>query len=698
METVFRVVFWSICLCCYTQIVLNRKENSDFILKQELVFSGVTAYALLTVIRSIVYRASQVVGISQIGQELVIAMCMIIGYSAIRFLGRFLLQNKLVKWMYYLVSVTFILVIFIFLLVGNVTREMYFVLYSISFIFSLVVVRMYDDNIEISSNSVWKTRLKFSLPVSIFTGFSLFIYMPSELYLANPNAFRVEYWVFIWPLVLEFIIFVVSYLIITLCFTTTKHYYICNNACLTFTLLSNIQSMILNGTMKNMDGVMQQWNVGTVFVNMVLWIGTFIGVFILCSYMKKKVRNVFKMIGYFGTVIQVISLGILLIVTLPTIKFDNYVLSTEKTFELSSTNNVIVFVLDWFDTQIAEQILAEDRDFFAPLDDFVWYENTTSKYAFTDMSIPYMLSGVEWEVGQLEVEYAKSAPKESDVLETIINEGYTVGLYTEASFVGRDEQQLIENGREAKWSLDIVDELQVMAKTTRYKTYPFLLKKHFFYSDDDIFNMQRTDVAIHNIYNDIPFATLLLEEGVTVNDNNRGAFKFYHLHGPHTSYLMNEKFESEETDMLTQARGSLRIVYEFIEQLKKNKLYENATIIITADHGQNFFDRPSNAEELGLDLVSSPILFVKEAGVDRIAVETSKAPVSHEEFIPTILKAVVGNTKGYGRTFSEVEENEVREREFIYGRHSDIPFVKYVISGDVMNPENWSEPIEISKE
>ena len=502
---------------------------------------------------------------------------------------------------------------------------------------------------------------------------------------------------FILPLVIAFILFLTGYLTLTLCFVTTKHYYLCNNFCLTFTLMSNVQNMLLNGTMQSMDGTKQQWNMLTQAVNVCLWIGVFAVVMAVGHFAKKKVRDIFKAVGYCGTIIQVMALGILLVVTLPTVKFDNYVLSTEKAFEIAPENNVFVFVLDWFDNQIIEQITAEDEGFLAPLDGFVHYANTTSKYAFTDMSVPYLLTGIEWKYGQLEADYADVANKESDVLENIAEVGYTIGLYTEAAYIGKDEQVLVENGREAKWSLDVATELQVMAKTARYKTYPFLFKNCFFYSDDDILNMRRTDVEIHNIYNDVPFATHLMADGVTVDDSKVGSFKFYHLHGAHTSYLMNEQFENEETDMLTQSRASFKVVYEFIDQLKAKGLYEDSMIIITADHGQNYFDRPANAEELGLELISSPILFVKDSGSFGTDMVISKAPVSHAEIIPTVLENIVGNTDDQGKTFAEIKEEAKRERTFIFGRYSDIPFVEYTITGDVMNLKDWSEPGTLSE-
>lgn len=697
METVFRVVFWSICLCGYSKLVLCKKGN-DFNVKKEIAFSGVTAYALLIIIRSISFRFSQMIGLNDIGQEVITALGMLVTYAVIYKLGSFILKDRTEKWMCYCVSMVLIICVCTFILIGTIAREVYFVIYCSSFGISFFIAKYFDNLIEIPSNKVWRVRLKFSLPVSLFTGFSLFIYFPSELYVGNPQAFMVNYWSFIWPLAMTMGLFIASYLLVTLCFVTTRHYYVCNIFCLTYTVLSNIQNMFLNGTMKSMDGTEQQWDIKVVCVNALLWIIVFAVAYIASYFNKKKLRDFYKIVGYCGLVIQGISVSLFLLVTLPKVEFDQCVLSTEHVFEVAPEDNVFVFVLDWFDNQIMEQILEQEEEFLEPLDGFVRYTNVTSKYAFTDMSIPYLLTGIEWKSDELEIDYTRRAQEESKALELIADAGYTIGIYTESAYIGKGEQALVENARQTKRSLDMDSELRVMAKTTRYKTYPFFIKNQFSYSDDDVLDIKRSTVEMHNIYNDIPFVVRLLEEGISVDASRSGAFKFYHLHGAHTSYLMNEQFEEENTDMFTQSRASFKIVYEFIDQLKENNLYEDATIIITADHGQNYFDRPLMVEELGLELISSPILFVKESGACSSDIEVSMAPVSHEEVIPTVLEAILKDTCGYGRSLSEIVENESRERTFIYGRHHDIPFVQYFINGDVMNVENWSEAKNIVEE
>ena len=86
-----------------------------------------------------------------------------------------------------------------------------------------------------------------------------------------------------------------------------------------------------------------------------------------------------------------------------------------------------------------------------------------------------------------------------------------------------------------------------------------------------------------------------------------------------------------------QAKGSMKIVEEYIKQLKELGQYDNTTIIITADHGYWYFiDRP-------LEETTSPYMLVKpaqSAELDAEPFKVSTAPVSHMDFPATVLKAM----------------------------------------------------------
>ncbi len=675
-------------------LVEKRKINVEW--KYRIIYIVITVLALVIVSRSAIFRLTQMTGSSVLVMGVLNLLCILVGYHVICLTASKLLKEAYENWIVYFVSWMLTITLIAFVFGGAISNEIYVVLYCIGFGVSLLVMKIRNENIVLPSQNVWKARLKFSLPVSIFLLFTLCIYLPSELYMGNPEDFKVGYLKFILPQLAQFVIYVLIYLVITLFFVTKHHYYVCNISGAMLAVLLHVQNMFLNGKLHSMDGVEQQWNMGTIVGNGLIWVAVLLVTFICAYYKQKKVRNVLKVVSYGGIGIQVISLVILLAVTPLEVGNHRYVLSTESTFKMAPKENVIVFVLDWYDNQIIDKIIREEPDFLEPLDGFTYYPNTTSRYAFTDMSVVYLLTGKEWKDNLVEKEYAFRANEESDVLERIAASNYTLGIYTLPVYVGAERDKLnIENGTYATISLDINGQLKVMSKTTRYKAFPFALKNYYHYSDDDINGLKKSDIPEHDIYSDISFANRLLTEGITVDDARSGAFKFYHLHAAHKPYRMTEEYKEGVSDLLTQSRASMEIVYTYLEQLKRNGLYENATIIITADHGQNYYNTPHEAEELDIELISSPILFVKEAGEAEKEMEISLAPVSHDEIVPTILETITGDTHGYGKTLHEISEDEERVHEFIYGRHDDIPFVRYDINGDVRNIDSWSEPILI---
>ena len=98
-----------------------------------------------------------------------------------------------------------------------------------------------------------------------------------------------------------------------------------------------------------------------------------------------------------------------------------------------------------------------------------------------------------------------------------------------------------------------------------------------------------------------------------------------------------------------------------------------------------------------MDIISCPIIFMKPSGSYGAKLTESKAPVSQEDILPTVMEVICGNGEKYGRTLDDIGETEEREREFIFGRHSDIDFESYIINGDAMNIDNWTGPNAISE-
>jgi hypothetical protein len=77
-----------------------------------------------------------------------------------------------------------------------------------------------------------------------------------------------------------------------------------------------------------------------------------------------------------------------------------YYLSMEKMFELSSENNIIVFILDSFDSEIFSRLLKAYPDLHSSLDGFTYYPDAVGVYPSTIYAMPQIPTGACYERDQ----------------------------------------------------------------------------------------------------------------------------------------------------------------------------------------------------------------------------------------------------------------------------------------------------------
>ena len=247
-----------------------------------------------------------------------------------------------------------------------------------------------------------------------------------------------------------------------------------------------IQIMFLNGELKALDGVDQIWSIGTKVVNIAIWLVT-IAIIVFIGYRKEIVAKVCKFACLYIAAIQIVTLGVLLVSTDYGSVEAREAMSTEGSLELSQDSNVLVFVLDCFESSWFEDIVEEDASIIEPLADFTYYRNGTSQFAHTDNAIPYMLTGVTWKE-EIAGNYPSYAYEHSDALNRIAEKGYDIGIYTGATYLADSAKTLTTNySNDSSWTYEPVETLELMLKSSMYKMVPFALKLEFSYYSGDVF-------------------------------------------------------------------------------------------------------------------------------------------------------------------------------------------------------------------
>lgn len=606
---------------------------------------------------------------------------------------KLLFKEYAIKVIRYFDSALFFTLSFTFFFARKINNKTYCAAFLLAVIITLaaIVLKSYKGEAYIGRSDIKKTLVEI-IPVLLLYFVTIVIYTPNELYLNNASDFPMSYWYFFWKLLLAGGI--VTFFLLTgmLLYLNQKHMKLYRTLLFAFLTIGYIQGLFLNGSMGILDGTVNNvYSNFTLYFNLGVWI-LLIGMIHIFSWKKyDAAQKLMKVISIWVILIQIVSLGTMIITSKNTSPKSEMTLTTEGMNEIGSKNNIIVFVLDKFDGSYVDEIIEEDPDFLQPLNDFTFYQNAVSEFCPTYDSIPFLLTGTEF-IEDSSVDYVQYAYEKGNLLADISDCGYDIGVYTHKRYVAEEMKSIITNYEEGvKRTCTMRDLFSLMTQCSRYKMAPFAAKRYYIYDTSDIALLVVSD-RIVNIENDLPFYHQLTEKGLQVSQSDaEGTFRFIHMHGAHPPYTMTEDFQYIEYDnrrdeswgnSISQWKGAVKIVYEYIRQLKELGKYDDSFIIITTDHGVT--NALSDTDGSMLE-ISYPILFVKEPYETHEYMVENQAPVCHADIITTIRKQLGMNVPG--RTLSEIECDEDRVR-YMNNSMPDLLEI-YEIDGDVRLISNW---------
>jgi hypothetical protein len=151
--------------------------------------------------------------------------------------------------------------------------------------------------------------------------------------------------------------------------------------------------------------------------------------------------------------------------------------------------------------------------------------------------------------------------------------------------------------------------------------------------------------------------------------------------------VINENGEYQENVTLTQAlRGDIKVISAYLKELKDKGVYDDTTVIVTADHGH---------VAANFSMPQTCIMLVKMAGTNsEEPVRVSAAPVCHEDLFATVIKGLGGDYSSYGKAIDEISETEERVR-YHYNtvidmeKNQEILLNEYEITGDARDINNY---------
>ncbi len=458
----------------------------------------------------------------------------------------------------------------------------------------------------------------------------------------------------------------------------------------TVSIVGYLQVMFLN---KNLDllGVKPDgYRVPPVqgIINLVIWLIVLSGVIVLAIKKSEIWKKVVLYLSLLLVGMQSVAM-ISLVATAPKEAYERAKgserLDGKNQYTVSADKNIIVFVLDYFSSLYLQQMLEVYPDGADCLHDFTYYSNADCTYYGTFPSLAHMLTGCEVDTTVSIAEWCRNIWNDESTVgfyQELQANNYKTNVYTTDTNVLTSSNgcgilrnrisNITNEPREVQVDTGLL--LKTLTKMSCYRMAPDLLKPQF-YTNVSEYSLIVEDKGEGILQTNSDFYAKLQENGLKADDSSH-YFIFQHLIGTHEFNTDANGNYKEKTSVEETARGCMTIMEGYINELKRLGVYDDATIIITADHGGDW------KEDLQV------VYFIKQPGETHDKSPVTNAPISHCDLLPTVAQMAGLDYTKYGNSINDFSQDEQRERT-IWVRTADPDFPEevyygYTYTGDIL--------------
>ncbi len=554
----------------------------------------------------------------------------------------------------------------------------------------------------------WYKRLITAALASLAFAYTLFVFGFFELYIGNATFYTFTFNELLRPTIYLGIAVTVGLTLILMLFRGRVFNYL-TTAVFSTTVCAYVQCNFLTYDLGSLDGTKIDWELLStdMLVNFVIWAVIFIIPYIV-HYFNRKV---WRMAVCFLSVLLILMQSAGLVQLFVTNDFldasSGGYLSNSTIYEVSPKNNTIVFVVDRMAYSTSQNVFAKYPDIKEGLSDFTNYTNAIGSYTRTFPSVIYFLTGVHWNPDVPVGNYFRDAWQQSEFMQSVKAAGIESKVYSEVNYVIKNTANAegrIDNIGDKELKANPATLLKSMIDLSLYRYSPLAMKPFFWCYTGDLEKISTTGDGsfASDIYatDDPGFYAGIIEQGLSVKDDSKGSFIFYHMRGSHDPFVMDEngnRVSSKDTDVHRQTAGNLRAIVNYMNLLKEKDMYDDTTVIIMADHGFT-----GTIPEL--DGARTISLYVKPAGQRSDEMLSTAAPVTHDNVRSTVMKSLGLDHSDYAPALDEIAENADITRYFYMSGcdplrlHRDTNLVTYKVEGDANEFSNWSlvtkKPIE----
>lgn len=477
-------------------------------------------------------------------------------------------------------------------------------------------------------------REKF-VPVCLVTGMLMIMYLilgPLEIFYSNYSEFEFNTIDFI-PFFVIVSVIITVLLALVLASLPRIVSVIYSIFAFSFGTGSYIQYMFINGDLVDREGnYALDLSIGSRYAISVF---IFIAVLVIVTFVYIRFLQIRKYLISYGSIflilvmnVAIVTIGVNLLL-LENKPRDVIAVDATSEFDFAKDENTIVVILDTFGRSVLKEELAEDENAIDFLHDFTFYKNHDSVYCPTFPSLYHMLTEYEYTDDQGD-DYSRnsfSSDSAHAFFDTLHESGYYVGMYS-IDIKARDYMDgYFDNFVPCTLTINRRVICEKLLKMSIYRYLPYNLKKSFqVYNPRE--NMTSYSIVSPGFHNNT-FYERMNEWGITVNDSIDKKFTLSHLYGIHSPIANDEdcaRVPDNSVSRHQRTKGVLKAVRDYLDKLKEAGIYDNATIIVTADHG-----------EYG---ATDSIFFEKKPGEEHDAYIVDDSEITHHEFQRIIMDSL----------------------------------------------------------
>ena len=530
-------------------------------------------------------------------------------------------------------------------------------------------------------------ELKPAFFLSLAFCFMLFLYAPLELYINNMEEFWYDAYVlfpfilkdFFFFLAISLACFVIAYLLGKILYEIALYGYF------TGMIACYIQGNYMVNGLPPLDGTEINWALyrPETVKSMIMWVA--VAVVCLAVFLILKYDKVKKAVTYVS-----VFLVLMLASTITVLSINGDIFTKKQyekfnkvdQFEMSKDTNFVIILLDAVDEECFWQVWEQHPEYADAMRDFTFYNNAMSGYAYTDHSLPLIVSGEWYENQEPFSDYQIRIFKDSPFFDYLKQQDYTLSYYEdEYKFEVGVMDGAFHNlayTQSSLWDAPLFNTR--ILKMVGMKYAPYLLKPRCWFNVDMLNNQEMSpkDEALFSWKNK-DFYDDVKNDDITYVDGKR--FKLIHLMGAHVPFYYDENVnEVEDANYFTCIESSMTVTMAYLDKLREAGVYDNSVIIVLSDHGYNIegdaVDTPQrNENETGRQ---HPILFVKGLNESH-DFQVSGAPISYEDLVGAYYKLMDG---AMSDDCFEYKEGDQRERRYLLYKYlGENHMVEYVQTG-----------------